>query len=243
MSRKKKFGKQERVLNWSTHTYQLTRPNKVGQVMDIIRTCSPMSYNEWVKYYFEYAKTKGSNTSPSRRISEEDLNELGNRLYSKITEIVIPEWTAAFNSITLQDCKDYIYNVVIDRTYDGYMTEKSVIYDNLASKFPDVNFKESDPELDHAGDIDFIGIVGEKAIGIKVLPVAFGLQIKPVSNATPILGVNLSERMQHNFDRFSEQYFGKVFIVYSQKEGNKKIIKNTDVIDQIREEIKRLKNL
>jgi hypothetical protein len=37
------------------------------------------------------------------------IDELGERLYAKITEVVIPEWTAAFKDLTLQDCKEYIY--------------------------------------------------------------------------------------------------------------------------------------
>lgn len=44
--------------------------------------------------------------------------------------------------------------MTINRTYDGYIREKSVVNDNLAKKFKDVIFEESDPELDYAGDID-----------------------------------------------------------------------------------------
>ena len=36
----------------------------------------------------------------------ETLDELGERLYAKITEVVIPEWPAAFQGLILQDCKD-----------------------------------------------------------------------------------------------------------------------------------------
>ena len=73
--------------------------------------------------------------------------------------MVIPEWTEAFNSLTIEDCKEYIVNLTIHRTYDGYIREKSVVHDNLEKKFPEVIFEESDSELDHAGDIDYIGKV------------------------------------------------------------------------------------
>lgn len=46
------------------------------------------------------------------------VEELGERLYVKIKEIVIPEWTEAFNQLTLQDCIDYIHNLTINRTFD-----------------------------------------------------------------------------------------------------------------------------
>lgn len=41
----------------------------------------------------------------------------------------------------------------------------------LSNIFPNIKFEESDPELDHAGDIDYIAKVGNKAIGIQIKPV------------------------------------------------------------------------
>lgn len=35
----KPFGKKEKVLNYTSNTYQLTRPSKVGTVMALIREC------------------------------------------------------------------------------------------------------------------------------------------------------------------------------------------------------------
>ena len=55
--------------------------------------------------------------------------------------------------------KDYIYQVTIVRTYDGFLLEKSVVNDGRAKIFPEIEFEESEPELDHAGDIDYIGKV------------------------------------------------------------------------------------
>ena len=159
------------------------------------------------------------------------LNELGDRLYEKITEVVIPEWTEAFKQITKQDCYDYVYEVTIPRTFDGFLTEKSVINDFLAKQFPEVIFEESDSDLDHAGDVDYIGKVGNKA---------FGIQIKPVTANSNFGNYNLSERMQANFQEFEEKYGGKVFIIFSAKVGNKKEVKNKAVLDEIAAEIKRL---
>lgn len=138
----KEFGKKEKVLNYACQTYQLSRPNKVGTVMALIRECQPKSFEEWQKRYFENANTDGKTPS---KITKESLEELGERLYVKIKEIVIPEWTEAFNQLTLQDCVDYIFNLIINRTYDGFIREKSVIEDNLAKEFPQVKFVESDP--------------------------------------------------------------------------------------------------
>ena len=43
----KPFGKKEKVLNYTSNTYQLTRPSKVGTVMALIRECQPASLDEW----------------------------------------------------------------------------------------------------------------------------------------------------------------------------------------------------
>ena len=45
------FGKKERVLNYACQTYQLSRPNKVGAVMALIRECQPQTIQEWEQWY------------------------------------------------------------------------------------------------------------------------------------------------------------------------------------------------
>ena len=211
------FGKKERVLNYACQTYQLSRPNKVGAVMALIRDCQPASFEEWESWYFDNAYTTGKNPT---KITAESLKELGERLYAKITEVVIPEWESAFRELTEQDCID---------TYDGYIREKSVINDGLAKIFPNIHFEESDPELDHAGDIDYIAKVGSRALGI---------QIKPITASANFGSYSLTERMKASFESFKEQYGGNVFIVFSL-DGE---IANKEVVEQIRSEIDRLSN-
>ena len=192
--------------------------------MALIRECQPKTIEEWELWYFDNAHTDGKTPT---KITKESLEELGERLYIKIKEIVIPEWTEAFNHLTLQDCVDYIINLTINRTFDGFIREKSVVEDNLAKEFPLVRFEESDPELDHAGDIDYLGWVGQKA---------FGIQIKPITSKANFGNYSASERMKASFIEFSKKYGGNVFVIYSEKEK----IKNEEVIGQIAAEIKLL---
>ena len=220
----KNFGKKEKVLNYACQTYQLSRPNKVGAVMSLIRECQPKSIQEWEKWYLENAHTDGKNPV---KVTKDVLKELGERLYVKIKEIVIPEWQEAFNQLTLQDCVDYIYNLTINRTYDGFNREKSVVTDTLAKEFPEVKFIESEPELDHAGDIDYLGWIGGKA---------FGIQIKPVTAKANFGNYSPSERMKASFREFEQKYGGKVFIIFSVDDE----IKNREVLEEIRDEIRRL---
>ena len=219
------FGKKEKVLNYACQTYQLSRPNKVGAVMALIRECQPRTIEEWEQWYFKNAYTEAKTKT---KVTKESLLELGGRLYEKIMEVVIPEWETVFKQLTLQDCIDYIYNLTINRTYDGFLREKSVVNDGLAKIFPDVVFEESDPELDHAGDIDYIAKIGNKA---------FGIQIKPVTAKANFGNYSATERMKASFTEFEEKFGGKVFIVFSL-DGE---IANKDVIEEIKKEIEKLK--
>lgn len=226
------FGKKEKVLNYACQTYQLSRPNKVGTVMALIRECQPRTIEDWESWYFKNAVTDGK---ASYKITQESLSELGVRLHEKITQVVIPEWQEAFQQLTLEDCISYIHNLTINRTYDGYIREKSVVNDSLAKIFPNVLFEESSPELDHAGDIDYVGYVGES----ERRPKGFGIQIKPITAKSNFGNYSLSERMKASFDSFTEDFGGKVFIIFS----NDGEIGNKNVIEEITKEIDRLSNI
>ena len=195
--------------------------------MSLIRECQPKSIRDWEQWYFEHAYSDGKNPT---KITKEVIQELGERLYVKITEIVIPEWHAAFSQLTLQDCIDYIYNLTINRTYDGFNREKSVVTSELAKAFPDIEFVESEPELDHAGDIDYIAYVGDKA---------FGIQIKPVTAKANFGNYSPSERMKASFREFERKYGGKVFVIFSVNDE----IVNKEVLKEISAEIDRLRKL
>ena len=107
---------------------------------------------------------------------------------------------------------------------------KSVVNDVLAGQFPNLVFQECNPELDYAGDIDYVAKVGKYQ---------FGIQLKLIMDNDSIERHSMSSRMQASFNDFTEEYGGKVFVVYNQN-GE---IANTDVIECIRNEIVRLQNL
>ncbi|MBS1775528.1 MAG: hypothetical protein JSS64_04520 [Bacteroidetes bacterium] len=93
--------------------------------------------------------------------------------------------------------------------------------------FPNIKFEESDPELDHAGDIDYLGWVGDKA---------FGIQIKPVTAKANFGNYSATERMKASFEDFTKKFGGQVFVIFSIDDK----IKNEEVVGQIDQEIKRL---
>jgi MjaI restriction endonuclease len=216
------FQGKEHVLNYTAQRYGLTRPSKVGPVMELIRQCQPKTFQDWEDFYWQNAITKKAHDS--EKVDKELINELGKRLYEKIHGVVIPEWTKAFDEITEDDCVDYIIDVTIRRTFNGYFREKSVVYDNLAKLFPQLIFEESEADLDHAGDIDYVG----KVVGTSKI---IGIQIKPSTANIAFAGYSVSDRMKKNFMYFEQQFNGKAFVIYSEKEK----IMNKEVIEQIRE--------
>ena len=205
----------EWVLNSATNRFQLNFKRNVGATSEAIRKCEPKSLEEWQKYYFANVRT------------EEQIVELGKKLYVKITEVLVAE----IDEITEEDCINYIKELVIDRTYDGYVREIKTIYGQL-QEILGVKIEAAPDEWDRLFNVDFFIKINDKYIG---------LQIKPVSHTSSIPEIYKEKEIQHNTHvEFSKNYGGKVFYLFSCKSGDKKIIVNTEVIDEIRAEIARL---
>jgi MjaI restriction endonuclease len=159
----------------------------------------------------------------SYKANDEPTSDSGKRLHEKIHNIDVPEWQKAFEEITEEDCVEYIVDVTIRRTFNGYFREKSVVYDNLAKVFPQLVFEESYADLDHAGDIDYIG----KVLGTNKI---IGIQIKPTTASIAFGGYSVSDRIKKNLNYFEREYSAKAFVIYSEKEK----IMNKEVVEEIR---------
>lgn len=206
----------EWILNSAINRWGLQKKRMVGAVSDEIRKCSPKTVADWEEYYFKKVHPK------------EHLVEIGKKLYVKITEVL----QAELNEITEEDCIGYVINLVINRTFDGYMTEKKTIYEQLQDILG-VKIEPAPDEWDRLFNVDFF---------IKIKDKFIGLQIKPAGYAfiTQIINERKSQEATHK--KFTAKYNGKVFYVISVKEGDNKKIYNIDVIEEIKQEIGRLKN-
>lgn len=107
----------EWILNSATNRFQLNFKRNVGAVSEAIRKCEPKNLEDWKTYYFENVQSK------------QHIEELGRKLYIKITEVIASE----VEQITEEDCIHYIFQLVIDRTFDGYTTEIQTVYGQLQS--------------------------------------------------------------------------------------------------------------
>lgn len=206
----------EWILNQANMRWGLTKKTKVGPVSELIRKCSPKSINDWENYYYSNVYTK------------KYLEELGMKLYIKVSEVCHSE----IESITEDDCTNFIINLVIYRTYDGYQSEIQTIYGQL-EKALGVKIEPAPDSWDRGYNVDFYIRIKDKYIG---------LQIKPAGYAYITQIINELKFQEETHEKFTKKYGGKVFYIISIKEDQKKIIYNEDVIDEIRNEIKRLQS-
>jgi len=71
-----------------------------------------------------------------------------------------------------------------------------------------------------------------------------GIQIKPVSEGIQLPEIFKERTIQEEtHQKFTEVFGGKVFYIYSAKINDKKDIVNKEIINEIKEEVKRLKNI
>lgn len=204
----------EWILNSASMRWHLTRPKNVGTTSYEIRCCSPKSLRDWEEYYYKNVSTK------------QHLEELGRKLYVKITEVC----RAEIDDITEEDCINFIIDVVINRTYDGYQSEIQTIYGQLQNVLG-VKVEPAPDEWDRGYNVDFFIRVNDKYIGI---------QIKPAGYAYITQIINELEFQKKTHEKFTVKYGGKVFYIISVKDGKKKIIHNPEVIEEIRKEIESL---
>lgn len=206
----------EWLLNQANMRWGLNKKNKVDAVSDEIRSCSPKSLKECEEHYYRDVYPK------------KHLENLGRTLYIKISEVC----QAEIESVTEQDCIDFVLNLVINRTYDGYQSEIQTIYGQL-QQILGVKIEPAPDEWDRGYNVDFF---------IKVKDKYIGLQIKPAGYAYIPQIINELEFQKKMHQKFTEKYGGKVFYIISVKKDKKKVIDNHKVIEEKKQEIKRLEN-
>ncbi|MEO0296928.1 MAG: MjaI family restriction endonuclease [candidate division WOR-3 bacterium] len=215
----------EWILNMATNRWGLNKKDKVGPVAKWIRECSPKTIIDWQSFYFkkisEFLKEKGIPLNP-----QDYLKDLGQKLYTKITEVL----RAEIEDITEEECIEYIKNLVINRTYEGYITEINTIYEQL-QEILNITIKPAPDEWDRLYNVDFYIEVNKKFIGLQVKPITY--------EQTPEVH-KWKEWLTKTHNKFERERGGKVFIIFSIKKEGKKIIYNPEVIDEIKKEMERL---
>ena len=170
---------------------------------------------EWKKYYFSKVRSK------------EHIIDLGKKLYVKITEVI----SAEVEEITEEDCIDYMLRLVIDRTFDGYITEIKTVYGQLESELGQ-KIKPAPDEWDRLYNVDFYIKIKDKYIGLQIKPVNQGIQLSQIFKEKGL--------QEKTHEKFEKEFGGKVFYIFSSTINGKKVIMNPEVIEEIKAEINRL---
>ena len=118
--------------------------------------------------------------------------------------------------------------LVIDRTFDGYMTEIQTIYGQLQNILG-VKIEPAPDEWDRLFNVDFFIKVGDKYIGLQIKPVNAGIQLPEIFKEYAL--------QAETHIKFTKVFGGKVFYLFSAKIGDKKEIQNKEVIAEIAAEI------
>ncbi len=216
--------KREALLNYGMNRWGLNKAASVGPTSELIRTCSPKSFEEWETYYFNNATQK---KRKGIKITREYITNIGKTIYIKLSEVVQNE----LESVTEEECSEYAYNLVLNRTYEGYIGEIQTIYGQL-EKILNLKIHPAPDEWDRLYNVDFFIKLDDKHIGI---------QIKPITFKHTFENYKWQEMQETTHLKFQKKFGGRVFIVFSVKVGDKKTIKNIDVIDEIKNEIEKLR--
>jgi hypothetical protein len=192
----------------------LTRKSKVGPVAELIRKCGPKTLKDWEKFYLEKSHSK------------QELEQLGKILFIKVTDVC----KAEIEDISEEDCIDFIYNLVIDRTFDGYQSEIQTIYGKLENSLK-VKIEPAPDAWDRGYNVDYFIKIHDKYIGLQIKPAGY-------EYITQIINERNQQKVTH--EKFTAKYGGRVFYIISITEGKNKIIHNPEVIEEIKKEIERL---
>jgi len=187
----------EWILNSAMNRFQLNFKRNVGPISESIRQCAPRTIDEWREFYFKNVRPK------------EHLEELGRKLYVKITEVIHAE----VQEITEQDCIDYMFRLVIDRSFDGYMTEIQTIY-GLLEKELGTRIQPAPDRWDRLFNVDFFIKVKDNYIRIQIKPINQGIQLSQIFKEKDV--------QLKTHEKFTKRYWGAgVLCIFFQRWGKK----------------------
>ena len=205
------------ALNLVMHRWGFNKKDRVGPTSEMIREAEPADLEAWVDHYRAHGR------------SDEELAAIGREMHRKIRRQVLEE----VGSISEQDCIDYVRDLVLDKTFAGYQTEKETVA-ALMSKSLSVDILPASDKWDREYAVDrFIKLPG----GV------IGIQIKPVTYSQAPNAHQLQSEQDSKHRRFRQDVGGEVFTVIFgpiSSSGKDRDILNPDVVVEIRNQVRRL---
>ncbi len=114
------------------------------------------------------------------------------------------------------------------------LRKKNTIYGKLKIALG-YDIKSVPDKWDRLYNVDFYIKIGDNYIGLQIKPVNKGIQLPQIYKEKKL--------QESTHQKFESEFGGKVFYVFSTKINDKKVIVNSEVIDEIRKEINRLEQI
>lgn len=209
-------------LNAATNRFGLNKKRSVGDLNTLIAIASPHEQSDWEEYYFEHGR------------SRQEIDGLGTALYRRLQDTILPE----IRSITEDDCKSYIKDLVIGKTFQGRRARYDILRGELLRDTgKDFKFLPDDSAqwppnaqdwrqrtfcidyFHYDEDIDLL-------IGVKVCP-------ESMAQSTDPTVVRARQHIQETHREWQDKGWGRLFILYYTGDKNQWTIANKQVVAEI----------
>ena len=195
--------KNEKAMNNFYNIGRFNHPNRIGYMMKMIRDLRPLTMEEWKLWYLENVHDRNY------------LHQLAVEMHATIPTT---------NNVSVNDCEEYIYDVMFRRTFQGYNKEKQALKILRTAINPSV--EESPKEWDSKYFIDFYLRDANGAL--------IGIQLKPDTfyrgNYQTV--VDIEGKMKD----FRDKYNATTFVLRYNPQSDNKTIKlvNPEIISEIK---------
>jgi len=131
------------IINLANQNSQGTRPKVVGQLSELIQKCPHKEYSKWKEWYLEQQP----------------------KAIDKATEKIFPmieELKKSINQIDKEMVKNWVEDLVIDKTFIGLKFQEAIL--KRVAKMKNTSYRLSNPKEESKG-ID--GFIGDIPVSIK----------------------------------------------------------------------------
>lgn len=161
-------------------------------------------------------------------IKKDNLELLGRDFFEIITNLQHVEK----HELTEKQCIDSIKELLYKYNDVNYTPHVKTLYEQLQNQLG-VKVVAAPDEWDRLYNVDFYIEINKKFIGLQIKPMNKNIQLAEIFKEKSI--------QEKSHIKFYKNFGGNVFYIYSIVENDKKIIQNPEVVEEIRNEIERLK--
>lgn len=131
------------IINLANQNAQGTRPKVVGQLSELIQKCPHKEYSKWKEWYLQQQPKAIDNAT--------------DKIFPMIEEL-----KKAINQIDKSMVKEWVRDLVIDKTFIGLKFQETIL--KRVAKMRKVSYRLSNPKEESKG-ID--GFIGDVPVSIK----------------------------------------------------------------------------